>query len=134
MLSKYFSQQEALWLPQWNRLAEKKDGLNDKVLANIERMAKVMDEIRIFFNAPITVVSWYRPPAYNKEIGGAPFSFHREGLAVDFVVHNCTSDNARKLLLPLLTSLKIRMEDLPGSTWVHVDLGMPLNGNRYFKP
>lgn len=34
-------------------------------------------------NVPISILSWYRTPAYNRRIGGARFSKHIEGVATD---------------------------------------------------
>jgi uncharacterized protein YcbK (DUF882 family) len=135
MLSKYISEQEALWLPSWSRLATEKDGLNDKIRGNIVRTAKILDKIRTLFDSPLIVSSFYRPIVYNKEIGGAPLSYHREGLACDFNIQGKSADEVRAALKPYLTKFKIRMEDLPGSSWVHIDLGMPRSEQgRFFKP
>ncbi len=53
----------------------------------IIRIARVMEEVRSRMgNRPIRVNSWYRDPASNKAAGGARFSRHMSGDAVDFVV------------------------------------------------
>jgi uncharacterized protein YcbK (DUF882 family) len=46
-----------------------------------------MEEVRQYLgDRPITVNSWYRDPRTNRLIGGARFSRHMTGDAVDFVV------------------------------------------------
>ena len=80
------------------------------------------------------ITSGLRPSAYNERIGGAPYSAHRQGMAVDFKCAYMPSDEIREILKPLIDDLRIRIEDLPGSSWVHVDLRYTSKGNNYFKP
>jgi uncharacterized protein YcbK (DUF882 family) len=80
--SKYFKWSEALWLPQLKSYAD--PSLDQQY--NIIKLATALDRVRDFYGKPIRVTSWLRPDAYNKMIGGAPFSFHKSGAAVDFVV------------------------------------------------
>lgn len=53
---------------------------------NIVPTARVLDELRNRLQRPITLLSVYRSPAYNKAIGGAAQSQHTQFRAVDFVV------------------------------------------------
>lgn len=135
-ISKHFTWHEALYLPSWTREANGSDGLTVEVSANLEALFKAMDAIREHFGKPITVHVAYRPDAYNKQIGGAKHSSHIEGKACDFHVVGMDCDEVRQNILDngLLDSLNLRMEDLPGSSWVHLDTRQPLNGHRFFKP
>lgn len=68
-----------------------KDGLRIPVdagiTANIVKLAGYMDGVRkALGNRPIIVTSWYRDPATNKQWGGAKYSQHLQGNAVDFYV------------------------------------------------
>lgn len=137
MISKYFSLKEAIYLPQWKRLATIEDGLTDEVKANLTSLFTKMDTIREHFNVPITVHVAFRPTEYNKLVGGAPNSSHLYGMAVDFHVKNKSCDDVRAEILKkdLLKSLNMRMENLPGSSWVHLDIKPVTDeARRYFKP
>jgi zinc D-Ala-D-Ala carboxypeptidase len=126
---KYFKWKEALLLREWDIYALP----DEDVAKNIIDMAEVMDQIRILFGKPIVITSWYRPPKYNDDIGGSFKSYHMQGLACDFIVKGYRSDAVREILLEFLDKFDIRMEDLEGASWVHVDLGNP-NPNRFFVP
>jgi uncharacterized protein YcbK (DUF882 family) len=57
------------------------------VVYGIIRIARVMEEVRARLgDRPIRVNSWYRDPASNRAVGGARFSRHMSGDAIDFVV------------------------------------------------
>jgi len=61
--------------------------VNRDVTYGIIRIARVMEEVRDRLgDRPIRVNSWYRDPATNKAIGGALYSRHMSGDAIDFVV------------------------------------------------
>lgn len=107
----------------------------EDIVLNIIQTANKMQNIRDILGMPIYVTSWYRPEKYNSlpMINGSPNSYHRFGLAVDFVVKGVAADAVRELLLEYLEPLNIRMEDLPKASWVHIDLGRVIH-NRFFKP
>lgn len=46
-------------------------------------LLKSWELLRILLNHPISVISGYRCPAHNAEIGGSPTSRHLEGMALD---------------------------------------------------
>ncbi|MGB7247790.1 MAG: D-Ala-D-Ala carboxypeptidase family metallohydrolase [Phormidesmis sp.] len=57
------------------------------VVYGIIRVARVMEEVRSRLgDRPIRVNSWYRDPASNRAVGGAKYSRHLSGDAIDFVV------------------------------------------------
>lgn len=134
-ISKYFTYKDALYLPSWSRPAIESDGLSEEILNNLVALFAKMDIIRDHFGMPIIVHCSYRPPAYNKQIGGAANSPHMQGKAVDWHLSGSTCDAVRKNILDnnLLETLDMRMENLPGSGWVHTDISSVI-ANRFFKP
>lgn len=54
-----------------------------EIKSNVLKLAKELDVIREAWGGPIIVTSWYRPPAINKAVGGARYSQHLTGKAVD---------------------------------------------------
>jgi uncharacterized protein YcbK (DUF882 family) len=71
---------------------------NAAVVQGIRRIARAMEEIRrMYGDRPIRINSWYRDPATNAAVGGARFSRHLAGDAVDFVIPgvNCFNVYAR---------------------------------------
>lgn len=144
-ISEFFTVKEALWLPQWNRMATEADGLTMEIKANIVYFAREkMDPVRRIVGKTIIVKNWFRPDLYNKLIGGARLSLHKLGLAGDWYTdvdgdgdkdgEDC--DNLKAMLLPHLETLGIRMEDNgAGARWIHNDgKFVPAGGNRFFKP
>ena len=136
-VSEHFTVRECLWLPQWNRMATEADGLTNDVKANLFRLCNKMDVVREQLGASVTVHCCFRPTEYNKLVGGAAHSSHMTGEAIDFDVQHLNCDDARNLILKLhlLDTLEMRMEDLPHSSWVHLDIGkVGASGHRFFKP
>ena len=136
-ISNYFTFKEALYLPTWKRVAKKKDGLTSDILNNLKVLFGKMDLVREYFGAPVIVHVAYRPEEYNKLVGGAHNSSHVAGMACDFHVQGVSCDDARARILQdnKLEEWGMRMEDLPGSGWVHLDIRQPAPGRpRFFKP
>lgn len=140
-ISKYFTVKEALFLPSWNCYHNP----SEQEKTNILLMAEQMDKIREFLQKPIRVHCWIRPVLnqpehvrhgqdYNAFVKGARMSAHKTGEAVDWSIAGANCDELRKKLLPKLEQFDLRMEDLPGSNWVHTDRRKPNNNIRFFKP
>jgi peptidoglycan hydrolase-like protein with peptidoglycan-binding domain len=114
---------QALFLPSWGRHAKPSDVTNasmDGVLANIEKQAAALQKVSNHFGKSIHVHCWLRPPAYNKQIGGAGNSAHLRGTATDFHMEGITAEAVRK-------ELKANPKLYPGAgennvSWVHIDL------------
>lgn len=120
--SPYFKWSEALYLKTVNAYAAP----TVEQMMNIIKVCETLDKIRAHFNTPVIITSWLRPDAYNKLIGGATFSHHRTGAAVDFNVLGLDADYVRAELKkrPDLTD---GCSFETGITWVHIqadDRGM----------
>lgn len=92
---------------------------NKAVVENVIAIAHLLEEVREQLgNRPITVTSWYRPPAVNRAVGGAPRSKHLTGGAVDIVVHGLSASRVQDILRPTWKG-GIGL----ANTFTHLDLG-----------
>src|SRR5579871_80188 len=138
-ISEHFTWREALWLPQWDRMATEKDGLCEAVEFRLMKLFAILDKVRNVFGKPIRVHCAYRPASYNAQVHGAEGSAHEasksDEAAVDFDVEGMSCDNVRAELRKRLPELQICVEDLPKTNWVHIDTRWRgPEGWRFFKP
>lgn len=137
MVSKHFSVKEVLYLPQWNRMADANDGLNDVIKSNLIALCNKLDQVRDLINKPFIVHVVYRSPDYNKLIGGATNSSHCLGLAMDFHVEGMTCDEVKLFILSnkILEIMDMRLENNgQGASWIHLSNDWQPGHNRYFYP
>ena len=73
-----------------------KDG-SDSILIDVDFVVHFLQKIREFFKSPITILSGYRTPGYNKKVGGATNSYHCKGQAFDIVVKGKTPKEVASL-------------------------------------
>lgn len=132
-VSKFFTVHECLWLPRWSRMANNDDGFCDKIGFNLIDLCMKLDLVRDFMKDAMIVHCMFRPFAYNHLVLGAYNSPHTRGQACDFHFRATDCDQARQTLVPKLQEFNLRMEDLPGAAWVHLDTADVVN-HRYFKP
>jgi peptidoglycan hydrolase-like protein with peptidoglycan-binding domain len=118
-----FTWHDAMWLPSWGRHAKPSDCTNtdmNTIISNIEKQAKALQAVEDHLGKPIVIHCWLRPPAYNKQIGGAGNSAHLRGMATDFHVNGMSAEAVRKVV-------KAKPDLYPGAgennvTWNHLDL------------
>lgn len=92
---------------------------SENVTGNIIRIAKRLEEVRdLFDDRTITITSWYRPPAINRQVGGARLSKHLEGHAVDIIIEGL---NPRDVTRQLSEDWDGGVGDSP--VFTHLDLG-----------
>ena len=89
------------------------------IVANLTRLAALLEQVRALVGAPITVSSGYRSPALNRAVGGAASSAHVLGLAADI----STNKLAPKALALLIQQSGIVFDQLIyEGAWVHIGL------------
>jgi hypothetical protein len=59
-----------------------------EAIANLKRLTKWLEVLRMLAGTPIRINSGYRSPQLNKRIGGVPTSNHLTGCAADIRVEN----------------------------------------------
>lgn len=141
MVSKWFSVAECTYLPSWKCYHIP----NNEEQSNIFQMAIKLDQVRELLNKPIKIHCFIRPNIanipgsiynkknYNSFIGGAKNSAHIFGKGVDFDAgEDC--DKTRERILPHLEKLKLRMEKLENSNWVHLGNDWKPGMSYYFIP
>lgn len=136
---KYFRSQELIPPEVW-----KVHGENGMHLFIDVRVLMILDRIREFFGAPVTVNNWhrggkfkyrgYRPDAY---YNGAvlPASQHRFGRAADLDIKGVTAVQARDIIMNHQAQFPFirRIED--DVNWLHFDVANTFhNGIHLFKP
>lgn len=85
---------------------------------SIFELARHVQRIRTEFGSPITLTSIYRDEDYNACVGGARFSYHKQGKAADMIPVN------GQVAHLLLVSSKLTPKGGVGgySSFVHVDI------------
>lgn len=103
----------------------------------------MLDDLRDFFNVPVTVNNWwgysqgyqyrgYRPPDC---MVGAQSSYHKRGMAFDCDIKGYTAEEARKIIIENKDNLLLlRIMRLEADVfWVHMDRGtLPKGKNRIY--
>lgn len=71
---------------------EAKESLKLVLTPEVIEFAQMMEELRLWYNKPMTVNSWYRTESYNKSCGGSSNSLHLDGLACDISLPNLSDE------------------------------------------
>jgi uncharacterized protein YcbK (DUF882 family) len=102
-----------------------KDGTDvpEELMENVEKLAKNLQVLRDHIQKPITIISGYRTPEYNKKCGGVKRSQHLLAKAADIIVKDMTSLEVRDIVIQLIKEGKMD----PGGvgiypTFVHYDV------------
>jgi uncharacterized protein YcbK (DUF882 family) len=92
------------------------------LLVNCQELADNLQVLRDHIGKPITVISGYRPPAYNKKIGGAKKSQHLLARAADIKVRGMAPAEVHATILKLIKAGEMKQGGLGKySTFVHYD-------------
>ena len=84
-------------------------------------LVATLEEIRVRTGRPITVTSGYRPPAYNREIGGVSNSCHIDGLAADIYCDGLSTDQLYDICEQVI-GYRGGVGYYPKSGFIHVDI------------
>ena len=87
------------------------------------KLIELLDIIRKYANAPITIVSGRRCPAHNKNCGGVKTSQHLLGNAADIQIKGMSASKVQQFIQELHESNKCRVGGLGSyTTFTHVDV------------
>lgn len=90
----------------------------------LKPLCELLEVIRAEVKVPITIISGYRTPEYNKKINGAEKSYHMLGIAADIAVRGMPAHDVHELILKLYNDGKLPLLGGIGryKSFVHVDL------------
>ena len=86
----------------------------------------ILEQLRKELGKPIIITSGYRTPAHNAKVGGAKYSYHMRGMAVDIRVNGISAKEVAKALDKLVEGCGIIVYE----SWVHLDVR---DGKKYRK-
>ena len=90
---------------------------------NIVPVLRVVDELRESYGRPCRILSSYRSPAYNKAVGGAQFSQHKEFRALDITFDDLSTQRVYERLIAWRKAGKFvgGLGLYPTSGFIHID-------------
>lgn len=93
-----------------------------ELLDNCKELAENLQVLREHLGRPINIISGYRPPEYNKRIGGAKKSQHLLAKAADIKVSGMAPAEVHAEVLKLIKAGKMKQGGVGKySTFVHYD-------------
>lgn len=81
-------------------------------------LVEILSILRTKIGKPVIITSGYRTPEHNKKVGGAKYSYHMRGMAVDIRVEGMT---ARELAKKLNEIVPNECGIIVYDNWVHFD-------------
>ncbi|MEM7399828.1 MAG: D-Ala-D-Ala carboxypeptidase family metallohydrolase [Pseudomonadota bacterium] len=87
-----------------------------------KEMVAALDRVRRAVGHPIRITSAYRDPAHNARVGGARFSRHVVGDAVDIDIDGLSSAARYRLMWHLLAEGFTSFGSYAGSSFIHADM------------
>jgi len=92
-------------------------------LANCQELAENLQILREHLGRPIRIISGYRPPEYNRRIGGAKRSQHIAAKAADIKVTGMAPAEVHAVVLKLIKTGEMKQGGVGKySTFVHYDI------------
>ena len=80
----------------------------EEYMDNVQELADNLQVLREHIGKPITVISGYRSPKYNRKIGGARRSQHLFASAGDIIVKGMTPDEVKEVIVHLIKEGKMK--------------------------
>ena len=80
----------------------------EELMDNVKELAENLQVLRDFIGKPITVISGYRSPSYNKKIDGARRSQHLLAKAGDLIVKDMSPDEVKEAIVHLIKEGKMK--------------------------
>ena len=93
---------------------------NESVIANLKRLAQLLEEVRLLLNKPIRINSAYRCLELNSKIGSKSNSQHTIGCAADITVNGMTPDDIVKTVMN--SNIKYDQLIREYDSWVHISI------------
>jgi len=94
----------------------------EDLIKDVQFLAENLQILRDKINMPITVISGYRSPKYNRKIGGARKSQHMKAKAADIIVRGMKPDDVRDEILSLIKEGKMAIGGVGRyTTFTHYD-------------
>ncbi|UBM12744.1 D-Ala-D-Ala carboxypeptidase family metallohydrolase [Cupriavidus metallidurans] len=88
-------------------------------VANLRRVAQILEAIRTQTQRPVVVSSGYRSPEVNKAVGGSATSAHMQGLAADINCYPYSPFDLGRLIVKAGIEFDQLIQE---GTWLHVGL------------
>lgn len=85
------------------------------------KLIAMLEAIRCHFDAPVTIVSGYRSPSYNRKVGGASNSYHVRGMAADFRVAGMDLEPVHAWCDRMFPISGLGLYLRSGGGWIHID-------------
>lgn len=95
----------------------------EKYHKNLRMLAENLQVLRNYLGEPVSIISGYRTPAYNKKIGGVAYSKHLSASAADITVKSKTPQQLAGIIEMLIKDGHMRQGGIgvyPG--FVHYDI------------
>ena len=108
--------------------AAKRNGVKNseppkRLWKNIVPTLRIVDELRESFGKPCRILSSYRSPDYNRKVGGAALSQHKEFTALDITIDGISPQRVYDRLIEWRKAGKFTggLGLYPSSGFVHID-------------
>lgn len=92
-------------------------------------LCQALETIRGVFNKPVSILSGYRTPSHNSEVGGAKSSQHVQGRAADIRIRGVETKQLYETIIRLIKEERIPEGGVgiyPHTAFVHYDIrGVP---------